>query len=173
MHVEICSPLTGRLCDALVFPWVGLEEAAVGTTHRPRFRDSSRNREDTPALSPLEPGGPALGLSVMEGYSAGSPHPAESLRPCHRAPCWCLGEPLLSQCRLPWCLCFHHLRVTLQGKRKVLLYIRHPPWMGSDDRDTCSPDSVQPVNHYGAEDKTHGRGKRNHLSQWYSSDDAC
>ena len=35
---RVCGPWTRRLPNALRSPWVGLEVAAVGTTHRPKSR---------------------------------------------------------------------------------------------------------------------------------------
>ena len=84
VHLEVCSPLTGRLCDALVSPWEDLEEVAAGTTYRPRFKDSARNREDT---CPVPTGN--KGSSPGAFYSGGllSREPPSCRKPQTLSPC--------------------------------------------------------------------------------------
>ena len=96
VHTQGLWPLDWRLPDALRSPWVGLEAAAVGTTHRPG-PGTPPGPDQTHLPWPHWTQGAQSLLSVSGRLPSWMPLScSEPQTQCHSAPCWSLGEPLLS-----------------------------------------------------------------------------
>ena len=184
MHSQVCGSWTGRLPDALVSPWVGLEEQLLAS-HSGPGSGTGPGLDRTHLPCPHWKEGPSPRASCHRRAASSKPLSCRNPQTqCHITSCWSLGEALLlaqgwqsspSPASLmpefPPCVCSAPEK---DRGPPVLSLITFPPWMGgmSTRRNTCSPDPVEPVNFCEARDKTQGTESRGDLSTWQGSEEA-